>query len=140
MHTIVFSIRKINIFLLRISGECDVPNRTGAERPLVEEFLLQKLSFGSEYLNAIIGPITNVQQAIDREFCAMYRIAELLRGHCIRIVWAEILVAWLIPIRAPVAFVLSCLGVVDDHAVVAVAIGDVRFVFFFVDEDFSRSS
>ena len=60
VHTIVFSIRKINVFLLRISGECDVPDRTGAERPLVEEFFLQKLSFGSEYLNPIISAVANV--------------------------------------------------------------------------------
>src|SRR5262249_16471858 len=67
-------------------------------------------------------------------------IAELLRGHCIRIVGAEILIAWLIPICTPVAFVLARIGIVDDHSVIAVAISDVRFIFFFVDEYFSRAS
>src|SRR5262249_30543621 len=70
----------------------------------------------------------------------MDRISELLRRHRIRIVWTQVLIARLIPVRAPMAFVFSCFGVVDDHSVVAVTICDVRFIFLFVDEDFGWAS
>ena len=58
----------------------------------------------------------------------MHRIAELLRRRRIRIVRAQIGVVRLVAVGAPVALVLAGVGVEHDHAMVAVAVGDVELV------------
>ena len=55
-------------------------------------------------------------------------IAELLRGRSIRIVVAKVGVVGFVAVGAPVPLVLAGIGVEDDHAMVAVAVGDIHFV------------
>ena len=66
----------------------------------------------------------------------MYGIAELLRRRSVGIVRAEVGVIRLISVSAPVTFVFSGIGVVHDHAMVPVAIGDVDFVRILIDKNF----
>ena len=61
-----------------------------------------------------------------REFGAMHRIAELLRGRIVRIVAAQIGVVGLVAVSAPMPLVLARIGVEHDHAMVAVAVGDIQ--------------
>ena len=68
----------------------------------------------------------------------MHRVAELLRGRRIGIVRAEIGIVGLVAVSAPMALVLSGLSVIDDHAVVAVTVGDIEFIRRFIDEHFCR--
>src|SRR5438045_9639456 len=67
-------------------------------------------------------------------------IAELFRRSSVWVVRAEVFVAGLISIRAPVTLVFAGLGVIHNHAVVPVAVRDVRFVFLFVDGNLGRAS
>src|ERR1700686_193259 len=46
---VILSIRQINIFLLRIFRECDVPRRARAQRPLGDEGFLHKSAVGFEH-------------------------------------------------------------------------------------------
>src|SRR5262249_26022619 len=55
-----------------------------------------------------------------------------------RIVSAQVDVFGAMAVRAPVPLVLTRLRVVDDDAVVAVAVGYIDFVGYFVDEGFRR--
>ena len=68
----------------------------------------------------------------------MHRIAELLGGRSIRIVRAEVGVVGFVAVGAPVPLVLAGLGVEHDHAMVAVAVGDVHFIGLFVDKRLGR--
>ena len=69
---------------------------------------------------------------------AVHRVAELLRRRRLRIVAAEIDVVRLVAVGAPVPLVLAGVGVEHDHAVVAVAVGDVQLVGLLVDEGLRR--
>src|SRR6202035_2314783 len=66
----------------------------------------------------------------------MHGIAELLGGRRIRVVGAQIRVVRFVAVRAPVALVLAGVGVEDDDAMVAVAVGNVDFIGLLVDESF----
>ena len=68
----------------------------------------------------------------------MDRVAELLRRRRIGIVVSEVDVLGLVAVRAPVALVPAAVGIVDDHPVIAVAVGDVHLVGGLVDEEFRR--
>src|SRR5437867_1201810 len=70
----------------------------------------------------------------------MDRIAELLCGGRIGIVGDRFWCLWFVAVRTPMPFVLSGIGVIHDHAVVAITVSDVYLVGLFVDEDFCRSS
>src|SRR6266550_4466022 len=65
----------------------------------------------------------------------MHWITELLSGWGIRIVRPKIDVLRLMAISSPMTFVLAGLGVVHDHAMVAIAIGDIDFIGVLVDKD-----
>src|SRR5580704_1688891 len=68
----------------------------------------------------------------------MHRVAELLGWRRRGVIAAEILVARFVTVRAPMPFIGSGIGVEYDHAVIAVSIGDVHFVGFFIDEYLGR--
>ena len=64
----------------------------------------------------------------------MHRVAELLRDGRIRVVVAEIGVVRLVAVGAPMPLVLAGVGVEDDDAVVAVAVGDVELIGLGIDK------
>ena len=64
----------------------------------------------------------------------MYRIAELLRDRRVGIVITEVGVVGLVAVGAPVALVLAGVGVEDDDAAIAVAVGHVHFIGLRIDE------
>ena len=68
----------------------------------------------------------------------MHRIAKLLRGRAVRIVGAEVRVVGFVAVSAPMPFVFAGVGVEHDHAMVAVAIGDVQLVGLRIDESLGR--
>ena len=65
----------------------------------------------------------------------MDRRAELLRRRRLGLVRTEVGVVRLVAVGAPVAFELSGIGVDDRHALVQVAVGEIRLVGRRVDED-----
>ena len=65
-------------------------------------------------------------------------VAELLGRRIVRIVGRQLRVVRLVAVGAPVPLVLAGIGVEHDHAVVAVAIGDVQFVGLRIDERLGR--
>ena len=138
MHAIVLAIGEVQIFLLRVLRERDIPHGTGSARVLVDERLFHERAVRLEHLNAIVDAVAYVEQPIDRELRAVNRVAELLRGRRSRIVVAEIHVLRLMAVRAPMTFVCARLGIVDDHAVIAVAVGNIDFVRDAVDERLCR--
>ena len=83
----------------------------------------------------IVGPIADVHQTVVRQVGAVHRRPELLRRRRLRIVAAEIRVVGLVAVGAPVALELPGVGVDDDDAFVAVAVGDVGLVGLGIDED-----
>ncbi len=70
----------------------------------------------------------------------MHRVAKLLRRWRIRIVVAEVGVIGFVAVRAPVPLVLARIRVKHDHAMIAVAVGDVHFIRLFIDERLSRQA
>ena len=134
VHAVVFAVGKVDVFLLRILRERDVPDGSGAERGLFDELLFDESAIRFEDLYAVVHAIADVQQVVVRELRAVHRIAELLRRRRIRIVPAVIDVVRLVPVSAPVAFVLAGLRVEHDHAMVAVAVGDIQFIGLGIDK------
>src|SRR5256885_6190897 len=66
----------------------------------------------------------------------MHRIAELLCGRCIRIVFAQVGVFGFMAVSSPMPLVFPSIGVIHNYAMIAIAVGDVYFVRIFVDESF----
>ncbi len=83
----------------------------------------------------VVRAITDVQQVVDRDPRAVDRVAELRRGRRGRVVGTQRHVGRRIAVRAPHALEGAAVGVVDDHAVVAVAVGQVHLVGLVVDVD-----
>src|SRR5438093_4242770 len=68
----------------------------------------------------------------------MHWITELLSRRRIGVVRPEVRIFRFVSVSAPVTFVFAGFGIIDDHAMVAIAIGDVHFVGLLVDERFRR--
>src|SRR5262245_59214092 len=130
----ILAIGEIQVRLLRVARERDVPRGSRSQRLAVIERFLHERSVRLEDLDAVVDSIADVEQAIDREVRAVHRIAELLSGRRLRIVPPEVRVIRLVDIRAPVTFVLAGLRVEHDDTMVAVPVGDVDLVGFLVDE------
>ncbi len=69
----------------------------------------------------------------------MHRIAKLLSGWRVRIIGTEIGIIGFLAVGAPMTLVLSGLRVVDDHAVIAISVGNIEFVGSVIDEQFRRA-
>src|SRR5437879_1764735 len=79
VHPVVLTVGKIDIGLLRILREGDIPGRPGTERPFLDECFLHERAIGLEHLNAVVRTVADVQQAVVRELRAVHRTPELLR-------------------------------------------------------------
>src|SRR6185295_13833010 len=66
-------------------------------------------------------------------------IAELLRGWRVRIITAETLIIGLVAVCAPVTFELARVGVNYNDALIEIAVRNVSFVCFGIDENFRDS-
>src|ERR1019366_5262228 len=135
MNAVILAIGEIDVLLLRVLRERDVPGGAGAQGFLVDEPFLDKGPIGFEDLDAVVGAVANIELVIVGEFGAMHGIAELLGWRAFGIVTAEVGVVGLVAVSAPVALVLAGFGVKDDDAVVAVAIGHVDFVGLGIDKN-----
>src|SRR5216683_4174415 len=137
-----FFIRTVsqeNVFLLGILGKGDVP-----DGPVTQSFCGNKGLFDEspvflENLDAVVRTVADIEVAVVRKLGAVHWITELLGRRRIGIVGAEVGVVGLLTIGAPVALVLSGFRVIDDDAVIAVAIGYIQLVGSVVDKQFRRS-
>src|SRR5205823_5791160 len=77
-------------------------------------------------------------EAVFCKFGAMYGITELLCGRSIGIVWTEIGVIRLMAICAPMTFVFTGVGIIDDDSMVPISIGHINFVRLFIDKNLRR--
>src|SRR5438270_12550830 len=102
MDLLIGAIGEEEVLLLRIFREGDVPRRAVAERVLLDEGFLHELSLFREDLDAIVGPIADVDEAIARQLRAVYGVPKLLRRRTIRFVPPERFVVRLVAVRAPV--------------------------------------
>ena len=64
MHSLILAIRHVDVALLRIAREGDVPGRSGAEGVLRDEILLDELAFTREHLDAIVHAVTDVHEVV----------------------------------------------------------------------------
>src|SRR4029077_14263751 len=83
-----------------------------------------------EDLHAVVGAVADVDQSVVRDAHAVHRVGELRRN---RVVHGQLLVARPVAVRAPVALVRPGRRIEHDHALVAVAVGDVELVRYGVD-------
>ena len=140
MHAIILAVGQIEVLLLRIPRERNVPSRAGTKCPFVYKPFLNERSIGLEHLDAIISAVAYIEQAIDGKFGAVNRVAELLRGRRVGIVRTQIRVIRFVAVCAPMPFVFPGVRVIHNHAVVAVAVGDINLIGLLVYENFRRSS
>src|SRR5205807_335082 len=132
---LVLAVGEKQIALLGIARECNVPHRAGRERVPGVKRLLHERTVRPEYLNAIVGAVAHIDQPVVRAFDAMYRVAELLSGWRLRIVWPEIGIVRLVAVRAPVTLHPTGVGAEHSHSLVEIAVSDVSLVRFRVDPD-----
>src|SRR5579862_3642918 len=140
MDLLIGSVGEVDVLLLRIFREGDVPNRAVAESVLVENFLFDERAVGLEDLDAIVDAVAYVEESVIGEIGAMDGIAELLGNRLIGRVRAEVDVVRLVAVGTPIAFEFSAIGVEDDNALVAVSVGDVDFIGLLVDENLGGQS
>src|SRR6267143_4642907 len=60
VDAVVLAIRQVDVFLLRVLREGDVPRRAGTQRALRDECLLHKGPVWLEHLDAVIHAVTDV--------------------------------------------------------------------------------
>src|SRR6266851_312312 len=139
VHLLVGPVREIDVLLLRIFRKSNVPNGPVTQRPFFDDLFLDEGTVRLEYLDAVVHTVAHVEQTIVGELGAVHRIAELLIDGRVRIVNAGIGVVRLMTVGAPMPLVLPAVGVKYDHAFVAIAIGDVQFIRFRIDEQLRRT-
>src|SRR5882672_7816667 len=139
VNFLVSTIRQIDIFLPWVLREGNVPNGPITQRSFFDDLLLDEGAVRLEYLDAIVHTIADVEQTVVRKLGAVHRIAELLVDRRVRIVNAHVRIVRLVPVGAPMPLVLPGVGIKHDHAFVAVTIGDIQFICFWVDEHFRRT-
>ena len=140
VHLLVASIRKVDVFLPRILRERNVPDRSISQRSSRDELFFHKGAVRVEYLNSVIGSITDIQETVDRELGAVHRISKLLGGRRIRIVASEIGIVRLVAVSAPIPFELAGIGVNHSHAFVQIAVRDVCLICFRVDKNLGNAT
>ena len=126
---LVLAVGEEHVLLLRILRERDVPHRAVAERVGRDEHFLHERAVRLEDLDAIVRAVADVdagRRSTARRSAPGCGTAVI--GGAFGIVGAEIRVVRLVAVRAPVALELAGVGVDDDDALVAVAVGDVGLV------------
>src|ERR1019366_6135982 len=101
VDAVVLAVGQVNVFLLRVLREGDVPCRTRTQRAFGDESFLNKGAVRVEHLDAVIHTVTDIYQAIDGHVGAMHGIAKLLRGRRIRIVVAQVRIVGFVSVGAP---------------------------------------
>src|SRR4051812_23933666 len=101
MDAVILAIRQINVLLLRVLREREIPGGAGAQSFLVHESFLDESSIRLEHLDAVIDAVANVKLVVIREIRAMNRVAELLGRRRLGIVTANICIVGLVPVSAP---------------------------------------
>src|SRR6266576_1381926 len=133
---LIRAISQENVDLVRILGKGDINDWAITESSCGNESFFDESTVLLEYLDAVVGAVADVEQALIRKLGAVDWIAELLGGRRIGVVRPEIGVVRLFAVSAPVALVLSGLRIVDDYAVIAIAVGDIQFIGSLVDKQF----
>jgi len=139
VHLLIGSIGEIDVLLFRILREGNVPYGSVAERPFLDDLLLDEGAVRFEDLDAVVHAVADIEQTVVCKLGAVDRAAELLIDWCVRVVIAGVGVVRFVPIGAPMPLVLSGIGVEHDDALVAIPIGDVQFIRLRIDEHFRRS-
>ena len=137
---LVGAVGQEDVALLRVLREGDVPCRSRAQRVLGIERFLHERAVDAKHLHAIGLAIADIHEPVIRAFDAVNRVAELLCRRRVRIVLAEIRVVRLIAVGAPVALYLAGIGVEHSHALVEIAVGNIRLVGLRVDPDLRHSA
>src|SRR5262245_20108630 len=136
---LVAAVGDVEILLLRVFREGDVPHRPVGQRSLRDKLFLHKLAVALEYLNPIVRAVAGVQKTVIRQLGAVHRSAELLCGRRVRIVAAEVCVVGFVAVSAPISLELSGVGVNHRHSFIEVAIGDVGLIGLRINKDFGHS-
>src|SRR6185503_2182960 len=76
---VVHAVGHVDVLLLRVLRERDVPYRARALRVLREEAFLHELALGREHLQAIADAVADVDEPIDGDIRAVHGVVELLR-------------------------------------------------------------
>src|SRR5262245_5303037 len=63
---LVATIGDVEILLLRVFRECDIPHRPVSQRPLRDELLLHKLAIRLEYLKPVVYAVADIQEPVIR--------------------------------------------------------------------------
>ena len=93
-----------------------------------------------EDLQAVVGAIAHVDQAVLGDAHAVHRVAELLRHRFRRVVGRRLVVARLLAVGAPVPLVGAGLGIEHHHTAIGVAVRDVNFLGGGIDGNVGRRS
>src|SRR6185436_4874856 len=134
---LVGPVRDVQEPLLRIGGEADAERAAGALRLAFHEPFFQEHAVDGERLNPVVGAVRDVDDAVVRDRHAVGRV-ELLGGLAGGLAPVRRLVVRLLAVGTPVALVRAGVGVENDDATIAVAVGDEDFVRLRVHGDGGR--
>ncbi len=99
-----------------------------------------KVPSALKHLQPIVHAVAHIQQSVLRQIGAVHRVAELLGGRSVGIVWAEVGVVRLAAVRAPVPLHRAGAGVEHCHARVEIAVRDVGLVGLRIDRDLRHAA
>jgi hypothetical protein len=139
-HFVVRAVHVHQEALRRIDPEIEIPHRAREQRLLGDEELLHEGAVLAEDLDAVVGSVADVHQAIFRNLDAVYGVGELLRRRPVRVVGWLLGIARRLAIGAPMPFVSTSVGIEHDDAVIAVAVGDEHFVSGGIDLSVGRAA
>src|SRR5262245_13638278 len=132
---LVLAVGDVDVLLLRVLREGDVPDGAVSQGLFGDEGLLHERSILLEDLEPVVRPVADVHEPVVRGIRAVDRIAELLGGSGLRIVRSQVFVVGLVPVGAPEPFELAGVHVDDRDALVEVSVRDVSLVRRCIESD-----
>ena len=140
VHFLVHAVGKVDELLLWVFRKSDVPRRATTQGSGRDDQLPHERAIRSKHLNPVVRPVADVHEPVVRRLGAVDGIAELLRGLVAGVIETDVGVVRLVAVGSPIPLQLAGVHVDDGDALVAVSIGDVRFVGVRVEGDLGHSA
>ena len=139
VHALVLAVGEVEILLLRVARERDVPHRTVAAGFLGHAHFLHELAVLLEHLDTVVRTVADVHEPVARGLRAVHRVPELLGQRRRGVVRRHAGVIGLVAVGAPVALDATAARVDHRDALVAVPVGHVGLAGLGVERDLGHA-
>src|SRR5437867_5621693 len=135
VHLLVSAVGEVDVLLLRIARERDVPHRSVAAGERRDALFLHELAVLAEHLDPVVRPVADVHEAVGRRLGTVDGISKLWSKRSVGIIRSHVGVLWRLSVRPPEALDRAGARVDAGHPLVSAAVVDERLVGLGVERD-----